>query len=141
MVIDARVSRPRQVQPPLGPLFHCRCAKTHCTLRDSRATLRAEKIVRLQRGSAFRARVLEPQTAFPAETVSGSTRHAARWAGGFAVHGRLRFRGAVLTEDARRTSPSVRSPAGGHLPALRTGSVSRLARLDDEQIGACRTRP
>jgi len=84
--------------------------------------------------------MLEPQTAFPAETVSGSQRHTAGRAGGFAARTRRRFRGAVFTEDDRRASASARLPPGRLLPAFRAGSVSRLARLDDEEIGPCRTR-
>jgi len=84
--------------------------------------------------------MLEPQTAFPAEKVFGSQRHIAGRAGGFAARPRRRFRGAVFTEDDRRASASARLPPGRLLPAFRAGSVSRLARFDDEEIGPCRTR-
>ena len=135
--IAAFARRKPWVQIPLGPLFDCLRGKTHSISRDSRAALCAEKVLRLHRGSASRARMLEPQTAFPAETVSGSQRHTAGRAGGFVARTRLRFRGAVFTEDNRRASLPAGLPPGSLLPAFRAGSVSRLARLDDEEIGPC----
>src|SRR3989442_9019591 len=135
--IAAFARRKPWVQIPLGPLFDCRRSETHSTLGDSCAALRAENVLRLHRGPASRARVLEPLTALPAETISRSQRLTAGRAGGFAVRSRFRFRGAVFTEDDRRASPSAGLPAGGLLPAFRAGSVSRLARLDHEEIGPC----